>query len=177
MLNRAAFNTKRFDVPEKPTTIDIREALQELIEAAAPELIVTVPESFTASGAFDSLVAVGIYTYRDSMVIPFNLQRLIDLISGGGYEYVYDHFVSKPALPFVLISREASENMFADNRVYIKANRWNVVLCTEKKETATEKALEAIFDDAGICWEIFDEFFNKEDRVHQIIYQFSEMEE
>lgn len=52
MLNRAAFNTKRFDVPEKPTTIDIREALQELIAAVAPELIVTVPESFTASGVF-----------------------------------------------------------------------------------------------------------------------------
>jgi len=177
MLNRAAFNLKRFDVPEKPTTIDIREALQELIEAAAPELLLTVPESFTASGAFDSIVAVEIYTYRESLEIPFNLQRLIELISEGGYEYVYDHFVSKPALPFVLITREASENMFADNRVYIKANRWHVVLCTEKKETATEKALEAIFDEANICWEVFDEFFNKEDRVHQIIYEFSEMEE
>ena len=177
MLNRAAFNTKRFDVPEKPTTIDIREALQELIAAVAPELIVTVPESFTASGVFGGAFVVMVKTYRESLEIPFNLQRLIELISGSGYEYVYDHFVSKPALPFVLISREASENMFADNRVYIKANRWNVVLCTEKKETATEKALEAIFDDAGVCWEVFDEFFNKEDRVHQIIYQFSEMEE
>ncbi len=177
MLNRAAFNTKRFDVPEKPTTIDVRDTLQELIEAAAPELILTVPESFTASGAFDSLVAVGIYTYRDSMVIPFNLQRLIDLISGSGYEWVYDHFVSKPALPFVLIARQNSVNIYADNRVYAKANRWNVILCTEKKETAAEKALEAIFNEAEICWEVFDEFFNKEDRVHEVIYEFTEMEE
>jgi hypothetical protein len=177
MLNRAAFNTKRFDVPEKPTTIDIREALQELIEAAAPELILTVPESFTASGAFDGVISVGIYTYRESLVIPFNLQRLIDIISGSGYEYVYDHFVSKPALPFVLIARQTTENMFADNRVYAKANRWHVILCTEKKETATEKALEAIFDENEICWEVFDEFYNKEDRLYQIIYEFSEMED
>jgi len=166
MLNRAAFNTKRFDVPEKPTTIDIREALQELIEAAAPELILTVPESFTASGAFDGVISVGIYTYRESLVIPFNLQRLIDIISGSGYEYVYDHFVSKPALPFVLIARQMSENMYADNRVYVKA-----------KETATEKTLEAIFDENEICWEVFDEFYNKEDRLYQIIYEFSEMED
>lgn len=114
---------------------------------------------------------------REGREIPFNLQRLIDIISGSGYAYVYDHFVSKPALPFVLIARQASENMFADNRVYQRANRWHVVLCTEKKETATEKALEAIFDDNEICWEVFDEFFNKEDRIYQIIYEFSEMEE
>lgn len=177
MLNRAAFNTKRFDVPEKPTTIDIRKALQELIEAASPELILTVPESFTASSELDAVVTVEIITFHEGREIPFNLQRLIDIISGGGYAYVYDHFVSKPALPFVLIARQASENLFADNRVYQRANRWHVVLCTEKKETATEKALEAIFDDNEICWEVFDEFFNKEDRIYQIIYEFSEMEE
>lgn len=116
-------------------------------------------------------------TYRESLEIPFNLQRLIELISGGGYEYVYDHFVSKPALPFVLIARQTTENMFADNRVYAKANRWHVILCTEKKETATEKALEAIFNENEICWEVFDEFYNKEDRLYQIIYEFSEMED
>ena len=177
MLNRAAFNVKRFDVPEKPSAIDIRVALQELIEAAAPELILTVPEHFTASGDFKGAFAALINSYRESLEIPFNLQRLIDIISGSGYEYVYNHFVSKPALPFVLLSRDTSENFFADNRVYQRANRWVLTLCTEKKSTATEKALEAILDENEICWDVFDEFYNKEDRVYQIIYEFSELED
>lgn len=177
MLNRAAFNIKRFDIPEKPSAVDIREALQELIEATTPDVILTVPESFSASGAIGGAFVIVINTYSESLEIPFDIQRLIEILTGSGYEAAYDHFISSTGLPYILFMRDTSTNFFADNRVYQRVNVWHVVLCTEKKETATERALEAIFDDNGICWEVYDEAFVKEERLHQIIYEFSEMED
>lgn len=177
MLNRAAFNVKRFDVPEKPTTIDVRDALAEAAEAAAPEVILTVPESFTASGAIGGAFVIMINTYRESLGIPFNIQRLIEILTGSGYEAAYNHFISSPVPPLILFTREASANIYADDCVFVRGNRWHVTLCTERKDTATERKLEAIFNENNICWEVFDEFYNKEDRVYQIIYEFTEMED
>lgn len=114
---------------------------------------------------------------NDSEVTPFSLQGLIDVLNASVFEAAYDHFISSPALPFVIIQRKASENVFADDRVYKRANRWNLYLTTELKSTDTERALEQLLDDCGICYEIVDEFFVKEERVYQTIYEFSEVEE
>lgn len=108
---------------------------------------------------------------------PFNIQRLINILNGSGLEAAYDHFVSAPGLPYILFRRDTSTNFYADDQVFARGNRWNVVLCTEKKETKTERKLEAILDENGICWEVIDEAFIKNERLYQIIYEFSEMEE
>ena len=177
MFNRATFNLKHFDMPEKPTAVQFRDALKEQIDAAAPELILTVPESFTAANSLQGLFSVLIHTYRASLEIPFNLQRLLEIIKETGLEAAYNHFVSKPELPFVLIRRESSVNMFADNVVFYKGNRWNVILCTEKKSSETERIIEAAFDENEICWEVIEESYIKEERLYQVIYEFTERED
>lgn len=177
MLNRAAFNKKHFNMPETPTDIIIREAMEEIVFAAAPEMILTVPESFDGRGTIYGAFAASKNTYRESLEIPFDIQRLIEILNGSGYEAAYDHFISTPELPYILFVRDVSVNFFADSRVYQRINRWNVVLCTEKKETETERALEAVFDESGICWEVIDEHFITAERLYQIIYEFSEMED
>lgn len=177
MLNRAAFNRKRFDLPEKPTEIDVREGIMETVEASKPELLLTAPAGFTADGAIYGTAAVMLLTYRESLAIPFNIQRLIEILNGSGYPAVYNHYISRPELPFLLFIRDNSSNFFADNAVFLRKNRWIVTLCTDRKSTATERAIERIFDENEICWDVFDEFYNKEDRVYQTIYEFSELEE
>ena len=114
---------------------------------------------------------------QGSEVLPFSLQRLIDILNESVFEAAYDHFISKPALPYVLFSRAASDNFYADNRVFAKVNRWRLTLCTELKSTETEKTLERILDENEICYEVFDEFFVKEERLYQVIYEFEEVED
>ena len=177
MLNRAAFNRKGFNVPEKPTEIIIREAAQETMYAAEPNVILIVPGSIDASGAIGGAFSAMVNTYRDSLEIPFDIQRLIEILNGSGYEAAYDHFLSSPGLPYILFRRDMSDNFFADNCVYERVNHWNVILCTEKKETETERTLEAVLDEAGICWQVIDEAYIKAERIYQIIYDFSEMED
>lgn len=112
----------------------------------------------------------------NSDVIPFSLQRLIDILNETGFEAAYDHFISAPALPFILLSRSASSNLFADDKVYKKINRWRLFLNTELKSSDTEKAVEKVLSDNGICFEVVDEFYTKEERLYQTIYEFEEME-
>lgn len=109
-------------------------------------------------------------------VLPYSLQRLIDDLCEAGFDAAYDHFISAPALPFILLSRSASSNLFADDKVYKKINRWRLFLNTELKSSDTEKAVEKVLSDNGICFEVVDEFYTKEERLYQTIYEFEEME-
>lgn len=177
MFNRGKFNLKRFDVAEKPTDIQIRECMQELIESEAVDLILTVPETVAAEETIGAFAAVRINTYKSSIIPPFNLQRLQDILAESGFEAAYDHFISKPALPFLLFMRQRAENLYADDRVFTKSGVWQIYLVTELKSTQAEQAVEKALDDNGICWEVVDEFFDKEERVYQTIYEFTEVED
>ena len=112
-----------------------------------------------------------------SDVQAFSLQWLVDVLNDSIFEAAYDHFTSAPALPFVRLSRAASENLFADDKVFERINRWQIFLCTELKSTDTERALEQILTDNGICFEVVDETFVKDENIYQIIYEFEEVEE
>lgn len=107
----------------------------------------------------------------------FSLQGLMEVLNASIFDAAYDHFNSTPALPFVCVNRGDSANVFADNKVYKKLNRYLIYLCTEVKSTSTEQALERILDDCGLCYEVIDEAFVREENIYQTIYEFIEMEE
>ena len=102
--------------------------------------------------------------------------RLKALLSETGYDVAYDHFVSKPDLPFVLIQRTRTVNHYADNRVHAKVNHFRVILATERKDSTAERAVESVFNRNEIPWEIEDEVYVKDQRVHQVFYETEEIE-
>lgn len=105
-----------------------------------------------------------------------NVDRLKEILKQTGFPVAYDHFISDPAIPFILFRRAHAANVYADNRVYVRANKWEVILVTEKKSSAAERTLESTFDEWEICWEVADEFFVKEERIYQTIYEITELE-
>lgn len=103
-------------------------------------------------------------------------ERLKEILEATEFPVAYDHFISEPKLPFILFMRLRSPNFYADDKVFERVNRWQIILVTEKKSRATEKKLEAILDEFGIPYSVEDEAYIKEERVYQIMYEFEEME-
>lgn len=105
-----------------------------------------------------------------------SLEQIKAILEATEFPVAYDHFISEPKLPFILFMRLRSPNFYADDKVFERVNRWQIILVTEKKSRATEKKLEAILDEFGIPYSVEDEAYIKEERVYQIMYEFEEME-
>lgn len=190
MPRSGTFNTLSFDHGEAEAELVYQDGLGESLDAAAQTssglnilegagetLFVTtnigcavdLPEGEAALA--ESLEAEG------ELLIYNSLTRLLELLRSSGFSVAYDHFIAAPPLPFLLLLRQRTSNLYADDRVYQKANLYQIVLCTERKSLRTEKKLEAILDESEIPWEVEDESYIKEERLYQIIYSIEELED
>ncbi|MBQ8298663.1 MAG: hypothetical protein IJX99_02165 [Clostridia bacterium] len=87
------------------------------------------------------------------------------------YPVAYDHFNTPTVPPFIVFRRYASNNFFADGGVYKKINNIYVELYTDKKDIEIENALEKLFDENQIVYNVESETFISEENVYEIIYE------
>ena len=83
---------------------------------------------------------------------------------------VYHHFVTPPKPPYIIYLFALSNNFGADNKVYDKADRYQVELYTAKKDSASEATLEAVLDAAETYWDKTETYIESE-KLYQIIYE------
>ena len=95
---------------------------------------------------------------------------LSNLLKSTGLPVAYHHFVQPPAPPYIVYLFAFSSNFGADNKVYRKVPHYQVELYTTKKDPATEKMLEDLFDTHDIYWEKTETYIESED-LYQVLYE------
>lgn len=85
----------------------------------------------------------------------------------------YDHFVVTNEItvspPFVLYRNDDSNNFKAEDKVYLKNNKYIIDLVTETKDTAKETTLETLLDNNNIPWDKAEDYIESE-KIYQIRY-------
>lgn len=82
----------------------------------------------------------------------------------------YHHFVSPPSPPYIVYLFSYSSNLGADNKVIEKFNNYQVELYTKKKDTASEKLIEDLFNTNNIYWEKTETYIDSEG-LYQVLYE------
>ena len=82
----------------------------------------------------------------------------------------YHHFVSPPSPPYVVYLFSYNSNFGADNKVYDAQKNFQVELYTSKKDTASEKLIENLFDANDIYWEKTETYIDSEG-LFQVLYE------
>ena len=95
---------------------------------------------------------------------------LFNLLKSTGLPVAYHHFASPPSPPYIVYLFSYSSNFGADNRVYNKQSNYQVELYSTKKDPASEKLLEDLFDDNDIYWEKTETYIESEG-LYQVLYE------
>ena len=97
------------------------------------------------------------------------MDKLLQILKGLGIPFAYDHFAegAAPEPPFICYLVYGSNNMCADDSVFLKVERVYVELYTDKKDPVTEAALEVAL--APYCWDKTETYIESE-RLFQITY-------
>ena len=97
------------------------------------------------------------------------MDRLLEMLRKIQLPFAYDHFAEgeAPEPPFICYLVYGSNNMFADDSVFLKVERVYVELYTDKKDPVTEAALEVAL--APYCWDKTETYIESE-RLFQITY-------
>ena len=103
---------------------------------------------------------------------PFELKNhaeIAEILSGAPLPIVYQSWDENPEtgqhapdLPYIAYYFESSDNMFADDRVYVKIERLVMELYTQGKDFEAEERFEAFLDLAEIPWEKFENRLDRE---------------
>jgi len=95
---------------------------------------------------------------------------LFAMLKTTGLPVAYHHFASPPSPPYIVYLFAFSSNFGADNKVYRKVPHYQVELYTTKKDPATEKILEDLFDTHDIYWEKIETYIESEG-LYQVLYE------
>lgn len=102
-------------------------------------------------------------------------KTLYNLLESTGLPVIYrrydvDENNPPPKPPYLVYLFAYSSNFGADNKVYQKVPHYQVELYTTKKDPATEKLLEDLFDANDIYWEKTETYIEGEG-LYQVIYE------
>jgi len=100
---------------------------------------------------------------------------LYNLLKSTGLPVAYHHFTVNennppPKPPYLIYLFSYTSNFSADNKVYPKVPRFQVERYTTRKDPATEKILEDLFDTHDIYWEKTETYIESED-LYQVLYE------
>lgn len=95
------------------------------------------------------------------------------IIADAGLPAVYHQWPdgSTPAFPCVRYVKSGENNVNADNAKYFCVDEFDVFLVSEWKDEASEQALEAAFERAGLMLDMLDESYNRAERLYTVMYQ------
>ena len=95
---------------------------------------------------------------------------LFTLLKSTGLPVAYHHFTSPPTPPYIVYLFAYSSNFGADNKVHKEIPNYQVELYTTKKDPASEKLIEDLFDENDIYWEKTETFIESEG-LFQVLYE------
>ena len=81
----------------------------------------------------------------------------------------YSHFRETQKPPYMVYVRTGSANIGADNGVWVKRMNYDIVLYTEKRDTALEEKIENLLDGAELFYDI-DEIYIDAEKVFAVTY-------
>lgn len=98
------------------------------------------------------------------------MNELLTVLRSLGLPLAYNHFAEgeAPAPPFLVYLVSGSDNLFADDTVFLKVHRVVIELYTERKSPEIEARLENAL--ADFCWQK-DETYIDTERLYQISYE------
>lgn len=96
-------------------------------------------------------------------------KELGNLLKKAELPLVYSHFGKPQEPPFLVYIRTGNENIEADNKVWQKKMNYDIELYTSKKDTAKEKIIEDLLDDAEIFYDI-EEVYIESEKMFEVIY-------
>lgn len=96
--------------------------------------------------------------------------ELYNLLSTLGLPVSYRFFKSPPAPPYIVYLLSYSDNFGADNKVYSKEDNYQVELYSTKKDLASEKKIEDLFDSNDIYYEKTETYIESEG-LYQVLYE------
>ena len=99
-------------------------------------------------------------------------QEVMTMLAEMNLPYAYDHFVEgeSPDPPFLVFLYPGSNHFAADGKVYIKVNRLNIELYTNKKDVELEETVEAVLDRHGIFY-VKSEVWIESENLYEVLYQ------
>lgn len=97
------------------------------------------------------------------------LSELYSALKSLNIPCAYGFFREVPDPPYIVFQVSYSNNFKADDKVYVKRDRYSVLLYTEKKDPAIETAVENALDGVGFIYDKTETFINGEE-MFQIVY-------
>ena len=95
---------------------------------------------------------------------------LFALLKTTNLPVAYHHFTSPPTPPYIVYLFSYNSNLGADNKVYDAEKNFQVELYTPKKDLASEKLIEGLFDAQDIYWEKTETYIDSEG-LYQVLYE------
>ncbi len=95
---------------------------------------------------------------------------LFTILKTTGLPVAYHHFVAPPPPPYLVYLFTASNNFGADNKVYSKAEGYQVELYTIKKDPASEQLVESALEVAEIYYDKSELFIDSEN-LYKVTYE------
>ena len=95
---------------------------------------------------------------------------LYQLFKTSGLPVAYHHFAQPPTPPYIVYLFSYSSNFGADNKAYNKQPNYQVELYTTKKDPASEKLIEDLFDAHEIYWDKTETYIDSEG-LYQVLYE------
>ena len=101
------------------------------------------------------------------------MDKILDVLSGIGLPFAYDHFAEgeSPEPPFICYLIPASDNFAADGTAYFKVNEVHIELYTDKKDPERENQVEAVLDSHGIFYDRTEVWIESES-LYEVLYSF-----
>lgn len=95
------------------------------------------------------------------------------VLTSTGYPVAFSHFEKPPPLPYLVYLTPYAVSAYADDKVAIAAQHYQVELYTGKKDLAAEQKVENAL--AVFCWEKTQDYLSEENLL-RTIYEFEEFD-
>lgn len=90
------------------------------------------------------------------------LEQLTEILAVVGVPVCYDHAPVGTKVPFITFTCNKDNNVFADDKVYVKKGSLSVRLYSPIKDEELEKKLEDAMNAAELPWRMTDDFDNED---------------
>ena len=99
-------------------------------------------------------------------------KEIAEMIEDIGLPFTYYSFPegAAPLLPYIVYYYPGTNNIPADNKVYVINQTLNIELYTRTKDFDQEAAVEAVLEANGLVWDKSETYINEE-HMFEVLYE------